>query len=141
MPLDHGDAYPRDFIILKYQTDFTKGKFSPGYYTQCTKIPVLQFEGSIGNNATGASAGGFEISDDHYLVAANTVKQDKNFDSYNTRNVFVAAVDKSTSDVKINYLTNYDEGEETTTTPQMVKISGTRFMVYGQREIKCIQQS
>lgn len=127
--LDHGDAYPRDFIILKYQTDFTKGKFSPGYYTQCTKIPVLQFEGSIGNNATGASAGGFEISDDHYLVAANTVKQDKNFDSYNTRNVFVAAVDKSTSDVKINYLTNYDEGEETTTTPQMVKISGTRFMV------------
>ena len=68
--LDHGDAYPRDFIILKYQTD-----------------------------------------------------------SYNTRNVFVAAVDKSTSDVKINYLTNYDEGEETTTTPQMVKISGTRFMV------------
>lgn len=127
--LDHGDAYPRDFIILKYQTDFTKGKFSPGYYTQCTKIPVLQFEGSIGNNVTGASAGGFEISDDHYLVAANTVKQDKNFDSYNTRNVFVAAVDKSTSDVKINYLTNYDEGEETTTTPQMVKISGTRFMV------------
>ena len=127
--LDHGDAYPRDFIILKYQTDFTKGKFSPGYYTQCTKIPVLQFEGSIGNNATGASAGGFEISDDHYLVAANTVKQDKNFDSYNTRNVFVAAVDKSTSDVKINYLTNYAEGEETTTTPQMVKISGTRFMV------------
>lgn len=127
--LDHGDAYPRDFIILKYQTDFTKGKFSPGYYTQCTKIPVLQFEGSIGNNATGASAGGFEISDDHYLVAANTVKQDKNFDSYNTRNVFVAAVDKSTSDVKINYLTNYDEREETTTTPQMVKISGTRFMV------------
>ena len=57
------------------------------------------------------------------------MKQDKNFDSYNTRNVFVAAVDKSTSDVKINYLTNYDEGEETTTTPQMVKISGTRFMV------------
>ena len=127
--LDHGDAYPRAFIILKYQTDFTKGKFSPGYYTQCTKIPVLQFEGSTGNNTTGASAGGFEISDDHYLVAANTVIQDSTFSSHKTRNVFVAAVDKSTSDVKINYLTNYDEGEETTTTPQMVKISGTRFMV------------
>ena len=127
--LDHGDAYPRAFIILKYQTDFTKGKFSPGYYTQCTKIPVLQFEGSTGNNATGASAGGFEISDDHYLVAANTVIQDSTFSSHKTRNVFVAAVDKNTSKVTIHYLTNYDEGEETTTTPQMVKISGTRFMI------------
>lgn len=127
--LDHGDAYPRAFIILKYQTDFTKGKFSPGYYTQCTKIPVLQFEGSTGNNTTGASAGGFEISDDHYLVAANTVIQDSTFSSHKTRNVFVAAVDKNTSKVTTHYLTNYDEGEETTTTPQMVKISGTRFMV------------
>ena len=127
--LDHGDAYPRAFIILKYQTDFTKGKFSPGYYTQCTKIPVLQFEGSTGNNATGASAGGFEISDDHYLVAANTVIQDSTFSSHKTRNVFVTAVDKNTSKVTIHYLTNYDEGEETTTTPQMVKISGTRFMI------------
>lgn len=127
--LDHGDASPRAFIILKYQTDFTKGKFLPGYYTQCTKIPVVQFEGSIGDNTTGASAGGFEISDDHYLVAANTVVQDSDFSIHKTRNVFVAAVDKSTSDVKINYLTNYAEGEETTTTPQMVKISGTRFMV------------
>ena len=127
--LDHGDAYPRAFIILKYQTDFTKGKFSPGYYTQCTKIPVLQFEGSTGNNTTGASAGGFEISDDHYLVAANTVIQDSTFSSHKTRNVFVAAVDKNTSKVTTHYLTNYDEGEETTSTPQMVKISGTRFMV------------
>ena len=127
--LDHGDAYPRAFIILKYQTDFTKGKFSPGYYTQCTKIPVLQFEGSTGNNTTGASAGGFEISDDHYLVAANTVIQDSTFSSHKTRNVFVAAVDKNTSKVTTHYLTNYDEGEETTSTPQMVKISGTRVMV------------
>lgn len=41
----------------------------------------------------------------------------------------MAAVDKNTSKVTTHYLTNYDEGEETTTTPQMVKISGTRFMV------------
>lgn len=130
--LDHGDANPRSIILLKYNTDFTTGKFAPQANSICTKIPVMEFKYLVSEkqkNPTGASVGGFEISDDHYLVAANTVKQDENFDSYNTRNVFVAAVDKNTSEVTTHYLTNYEEGEETTTTPQMVKISGTRFMI------------
>ena len=74
---------------------------------------------------TGSSS---RISDDHYLVAGNNVKLDANFDSYNTRNIFVAAVDKSTSEVKTTYLTNYNEGEETTTTPQLVNL---RKQIYG----------
>lgn len=127
--LDHGDSYPRSFVLLKFQTDFTTGKFTPNYETWCEAVPVLKFKGEIGDNTTGASVGGFEISKDHYLVAANSSIQDDNFAKYKIRNVFVAAVDKSTSDVKINYLTNYDEGEETTKTPQLVKISETRFMV------------
>lgn len=128
--LDHGDAHPRAFAILKYKTDINSGTFfTTSNGSLCTLIPVMTFEGESGDNTTGASVGGFEISDDHYLVAANTVVQDSDFSSHKTRNVFVAAVDKSTSDVKINYLTNYAEGEGTTTTPQMVKISGTRFMV------------
>ena len=28
---------------------------------------------NTGNNTTGASVGGFELADDHYLAAANTV--------------------------------------------------------------------
>ena len=128
--LDHGDAYPRAFAILKYKTDINSGTFfSTSNGSLCTLIPVMTFEGKSGDNTTGASAGGFEISDDHYLVAANTVIQDSTFSSHKTRNVFVAAVDKNTSKVTTHYLTNYDEGEETTSTPQMVKISGTRFMV------------
>ena len=131
--VDHGDANPRSIILLKYQTDISEGKFTPDYYqTPCIQVPVLEFKylkDKDHKNPTGASVGGFEISDDHYLVAGNNVKLDKNFDSYNTRNIFVAAVDKSTSEVKTTYLTNYNEGEETTTTPQLVKISETRFMV------------
>lgn len=129
--LDHGDANPRAFAILKYKTDINSGTFTTisSWESLCTVIPVMQFEGKSGDNTTGASVGGFELSNDHYLVAANTVARDSKFDSHKTRNVFVAAVSKSTSDVKINYLTNYSEGEETTKTPQLVKISGTRFMV------------
>ena len=131
--VDHGDANPRSIILLKYQTDMSEGKFTPDYYqTPCIQVPVLEFKylkDKDHKNPTGASVGGFEISDDHYLVAGNNVKLDENFDSYNTRNIFVAAVDKSTSEVKTTYLTNYNEGEETTTTPQLVKISETRFMV------------
>ena len=131
--VDHGDANPRSIILLKYQTDMSEGKFTPDYYqTPCIQVPVLEFKylkDKDHKNPTGASVGGFEISDDHYLVAGNNAKLDENFDSYNTRNIFVAAVDKSTSEVKTTYLTNYNEGEETTTTPQLVKISETRFMV------------
>ena len=136
--VDHGDANPRSIILLKYQTDMSEGKFTPDYYqTPCIQVPVLEFKylkDKDHKNPTGASVGGFEISDDHYLVAGNNVKLDENFDSYNTRNIFVAAVDKSTSEVKTTYLTNYNEGEETTTTPQLVKISGTRFMVLWTKE-------
>ena len=83
--VDHGDANPRSIILLKYNTDFTTGKFTPQPNSTCTQIPVMEFKYLVSDkqkNPTGASVGGFEILDDHYLVAANTVKQDKNFDSY-----------------------------------------------------------
>lgn len=128
--LDHGDAHPRSFVMLKYPTDISKGKFSG---STCKKVDIMKFNGESGENTTGASVGGFEISKDHYLMAGNTVKQDNDFIKNSTRNIFIGAVDKETSEVKIHYLTNYTEGEETTQTPQLVKISETRFMVLWKR--------
>lgn len=135
--VDHGDAYPRSLALLKYQTDVSGGKFVPDYFdTPCKMIDVLKFPGGTGVNTTGASVGGFEISDSNYLVAGNTVVQDENNLTRTTRNVFVAAVDKSTSAVTMKYLTSYEEGDGTTSTPQMVKLSNNKYLVLWSRDGK-----
>lgn len=131
--LDHGDANPRSLALLKYQTDVSTGKFVPGYTNGCELVPVLSFPGASGNNTTGAAVGGFELSDTSYLVAGHSVVQDESNLTRSTRNVFVAAVDKSTSEVTVNWLTTYGEGDGTTSTPQMVKVSDQEFMVLWSR--------
>ena len=133
--VDHGDAYPRSIALLKYQTDVSEGSFCPDYFdTPCSVIDVMAFPGSAGDNITGASVGGFEISDSAYLVAGNSVVQDSEYRTRTTRNVFVAAVDKDTSTVQTNWLTSYEEGDGTVSTPHMVKISSDSYMVLWSRE-------
>lgn len=131
--VDHGDAYPRAIALLKYPTDVSAGKFTPSYYNPCTLKNVMTFPGNTGNNATGASVGGFELSDSSYLVAGNSVEQDDTNTSRSTRNVFVAAVNKNMDSVNTTWLTDYEEGNGTTSTPQLVKISNTRYVVLWSR--------
>lgn len=131
--LDHGDAHPRSLVLLLYNTDATTGKFVPDYYTQCTAVDVMTFATANNYNITGATAGGFELSSSSYLMAGNSVVQESILDSRKTRNVFVAAVDKTSHAVTTNWLTSYVEGEESTTTPHMVKITDDRFVVLWSR--------
>ena len=88
--VDHGDAYPRSAVLIKYNTDFTTGKFVPGYSSKCSVIDMIEFTGNIGANYTGANIGGFEISDTSYIVAGNTVDQN-DFSNSKTRNIFVSS--------------------------------------------------
>lgn len=132
--LDHGDAYPRSLVLLKYPTDVTTGTFRASWANPCAAINILEFPGAVGQNTTGAAVGGFELSASSYLTAGHSVVQDENNLKNTTRNVFVTAVDKSTSAVTVNWLTSYAEGGVTTTTPQMVKLSDTEFLVLWSRD-------
>lgn len=132
--VDHGDAYLRSIALVKYQTDVSGGVFTPTYYKQCIVTDVLTFPGSIGQNVTGASVGGFEISDSAYLIAGNSVIQDESNLTRTTRNIFVASVDKTTSEVSINWITGYEEGDGTTSTPQMVEIGDNTYMLLWSRD-------
>lgn len=128
--VDHGDALPRAIALLQYDTDITKGSFQTN---NCKLTNVMEFPagGVADNNYTGASIGGFEISDSSYLIAGNAVdmtNEDK-FLTNKTRNVFVAAVDKNNNKVSTNWLTKYEEGDETASTPHMVKIDDNQYMV------------
>lgn len=129
--VDHGDAYPRMLVLMKYPSDVSDGKF---FEHGVSTIPLMSFPGAIGQNKTGATAGGFEISDTSYLVAGNSVVQDADNLTRSTRNIFIASTAKDTSEVKTNWITSYAEGDGTTSTPQFVKISGQRFLLLWSRD-------
>lgn len=137
--VDHGDAYPRSIVLLKYNTDFTTGIFVPDYFTPCTTVNMMVFSGTGGQNYTGASIGGFEISDSSYIVAGSSVDQNNNFNG-TTRNVFVAVASRDTeNDIgtpTIKWITNNAEGEETNSTPHLVKINDNKFILLWSQEDK-----
>ena len=129
--VDHGDAYPRSIVLIKHTANASEGLFGSG----CIVTDLLEFPGLAGDNYTGASVGGFEISSSSYLIAGNTVEQNDNYANNNTRNIFVASVKKSDekNSVKINKITNYAEGETTASTPHFVKIANDEYMVMWSR--------
>ncbi len=130
--LDHGDAYPRSLVLLKYPVDVRSGNFLQGRY--CTDTSVMSFPGETGDNVTGASVGGFAVADEYYLAAGNSVIQDEQNTSRRTRNVFVAAVSKATGEVETRWLTDYSEGSQSTSTPQMVQTAYNEYTVLWSRE-------
>ena len=125
--VDHGDARPRSICLMKYSTNVTTGKFSTD--TGVTTTDIMSFAGEKGDNTTGATVGAFELIDGSYLIAGSSVARFSNTISGSTRNIFVAS-----SGGGIKWLTSYEEGEETTTNPHMVRINNNKFMVLWSRE-------
>ena len=133
---DHGDASPRSAVLTKYNTDFTKGTFVPDYYTKCSVVDMLTYPEHQSNyNITGGSMGGFEVTSSDYITAMNSVDQ-SDITNNTTRNIFVARVSKDLSTKNVTQLTNYAEGTETASTPQLVKINDDELMLLWTREGK-----
>ncbi|UPK43756.1 hypothetical protein [Paenibacillus pabuli] len=59
--VDHGDAYPRSVVIHR------------GSGSDYTEADAFKIPGRIGANMTGVSLGGFEMSNDYYIVAMNSI--------------------------------------------------------------------
>lgn len=126
--VDHGDAYPRQIQLVVNSTNSPDDLYAGGKET-C----ILSFPGRTGENETGASVGGFEMSDSSWLVAGNSVIQDEMNLKRKTRNIFVASVDRYTDAVSVNWLTNYQEGDESVSTPCMARLSDNRYMILWSR--------
>ena len=132
--LDHGDCYPRSLVLTKYFSEVSSGTFENGWDTcEYTNVVKFQSSGSSNMNYTGASVGGFEVTDSKYLVAGNYVGADKEV-TYSTRNIFVASVSKDLSETKVNWITNYTDGM--VSTPHMVSIGNSEYMLLWSREDK-----
>ena len=127
--VDHGDAYPRSAVLIKYPSAVTSTGFTKA---GCQAVDVVSFTGEIGANYTGASIGGFEISDTAYLVAGS-MDIDSSARYTAGRNIFIGVVSKDTGDVSVNTITDYTSGNGTTDTPQFVKIGADSYMLLWHR--------
>ena len=135
--LDHGDAHPRSAVLVKYNSDFTTGKFFPSYFDKVSNIDVVTYpEYTSGHyNYTGAAIGGFDVSSSSYIVAQSTVDLDY-INTSETRNVYVSAVSKDLSTNKLNKITSYAEGTDSASAPQLVKINNNSFLLLWVRDTK-----
>lgn len=118
--LDHGDAYPRSIVLIKYPTKVSEGSF---FSYNCQAINLVNIPGEIGENYTGIELGGFEIAKENYLAAYSSVDLSKALGESRTKNIYVTAVSKATNEITHNKITNYPEGETGTDIPQLVKIN------------------
>ncbi len=140
--LDHGDAHPRSAVLVKYNSDFTTGKFFPSYSQKGGNVDVVTYpEYTSGHyNYTGAAIGGFDVSSSSYIVAQSTVDLDY-INTSKTRNVYVSAVSKDLSTNKLNKITSYAEGTDSASAPQLVKINNNSFLLLWTRDtnVSCVK--
>lgn len=120
--VDHGDAHPRSVAILSSDIGASVKKVS------YTTDPFI-IAGNSGDNRTGVSIGGFELSSENCIIAGNTIDQD-NFDSSKQRNIFISVTSKTLDGSEVKMLTDYPEDSGITVyTPQLVKLADDSFMV------------
>ncbi|MBE6862818.1 MAG: hypothetical protein E7497_08000 [Ruminococcus sp.] len=114
---DLGDAYPRSVAVCR--------KMKNGIMKDYNK--ALPIYGSIGNNYTGVSLGGFELSDDKCIVIGNSVVQNEANFNTDVRNIFITLTDKDMSSSELIWLTDYDDINRVSR-PKLVKIDDNTFI-------------
>ena len=120
--VDHGDAYPRAITVC---TDaISSSHFEDG------SRDLVTFNGETGANYTGASLGGFEVSDTSLLVAYNFNASTWDDDDA-ARNTYVVAQDRMLeASPVVTQVTAYEvDSSVTCMTPHLVKLSGQRFLL------------
>lgn len=121
--IDHGDAYPRSVIIYK---------FGHGNSTIKNYANAYIFQGQKGDNRTGATLGGAEISPNSILIAGTSVDQ-TNGTLTDTKNVMLLITNKSTLKTTVKWFTNYPADSSVQVgNPQLVKINDNKFLLMWQ---------
>ncbi|NDO46481.1 hypothetical protein [Clostridium sp. MD294] len=126
--LDLGDAYPRSVVLTKYNTILNKGKFSSD--GMCSSVDMLKIAGNTGNNYTGVTVGGFEVSENNYIAAVSTINQ--NNGNSTKRDVMLLITDKKDSkNVKQVNITNYANSKEdlSASKPYITKLPNGNYML------------
>ena len=120
------------------QDSFMEGELVPvgnGYYrySYVQYVEVLPIAGDYGDNDTGVSLGGFQISDSAYLIAGNTTSQGEDYDPYGQRNIFITVTPKDAftqEATTVRYLTNYAANDQVVlSNPHFVEVGQNKYAV------------
>lgn len=134
LAVDHGDALPRSVCLIRYTAQAGLDRFFD-IGRCCDYVNALPIAGRTGENSTGVSVGGFEVSDSSYLIAGNSVLQDEELGYNHVRNVFVTVTDKndfSEHGTAVHWITDYPDNASyrgMVSTPHLVKITENRFLL------------
>lgn len=126
--VDHGDAYPRSVILMKYNNDVTDGTF----YGKTSNYEMVSIYGNTGNNYTGCTVGGFEISDSAYIVVGTSVIQNEEHFYDEVQNIYISSLSKETNEVTFNFITDYED--ESPAVPFLVKLSDSEFLLMWEKD-------
>ena len=124
--VDHGDAYPRSVVLVKHIKD------SSFYYPQSFEYDVLPIFGNTGNNYTGCTVGGFEISDSAYITVGTSVIQNAEHFNDEVQNIYVSSLSASTNEVTFEFVTDYKD--ESPSVPYLVKLSDSEFLLIWEKD-------
>ena len=120
--LDHGDAYPRSAALFRYSgTNFGN--------SHTDLVNTLEYAGQTGDNDTGATLGGFEVSDYACLTAGSSKPQDG---SEGPSNVYVTATSKSNfseEGTELYWFTDVSDSGWRVGNPQLVEIDKNSYLL------------
>ena len=122
--VDHGDANPRAISVTRCDVE---DKITSVDYLSAYKIL-----GITGDNATGVSVGGFELSSTRCLIAVNSVDMTDSsaYSASGKRNICLLLTDLKLSESSTIWFTDYEaDSKITVCTPQLVKLSSDQFML------------
>ena len=127
---DHGDAYTRGITMMRFDC------LEPGteyFNNEVTSVVSMPFTGKTGDNYTGATLGGFAVSDTHAIAVGSSVPQVKSSEDYEVYNIFVTAVatgNFTKQSAVTSWITNYSQkGKRTASNPQMVEINSNNYLL------------
>ena len=124
--VNHGDAYPRSITMCRYTEDATAEEF----HGWGDDTDLLKISGVAGDNITGASVGGLEVTDRAIITAGTTEDQTAEVGTVSQQNLFIISVDRETGEKTERYLTDYEENDgHFVGTPYLIKISDDRLLV------------
>ncbi len=124
--IDEGDAYPRSIYLQRYEG---LNSFGEKY----TDVNLFEIPGEIGNNYIGVNVGGFEISENNYIVSMSSIyKNELILESKKYSDAVLLVCDKnnpSKENTKEIYLTDHVKDNKYVSDVKLVKLSEKRFVV------------
>ncbi|MDD6012531.1 MAG: hypothetical protein PUC33_06770, partial [Oscillospiraceae bacterium] len=124
--VDHGDAYPRSIALTKYSTALSSGSFGSSS-GKCKVYDMLKISGSIGDNDTYCTVGGFVISDKGYLVAGSARKSAGS----TAQNIYISYLPKNSNTPALKWLTDYTDAS--VSNPHLVTMGAGRWLLLWQK--------